>query len=291
MKAVIWGCGNIGRMVYKPLIDNHNMNIVAYTDNSEKNWGGIIYNTPVISPKEIDKMEYDYVLIALNSFEAIKDIYRQLLQMNIPVNKIKSIALEREFLDTCMDQRTNWILDFARWTYEQKLDGSVAECGVFRGDSAKYINKFFPDKKLWLFDTFEGFKETDVEYEKGVNEQNHDIHRYKEYFTRTDIDLLMQKMEYPDNVNIRKGYFPETAVDIDDSFVFVNMDMDLYLPMLAGLNFFYSRMVEGGCILLHDFFSVSWPGVKKAVYDFEMERNICIKKVPIGDGCSIALIK
>lgn len=36
MRTVIWGCGNIGRMVYKPLIDYHNMQIVVYTDSFEK---------------------------------------------------------------------------------------------------------------------------------------------------------------------------------------------------------------------------------------------------------------
>lgn len=290
-KAVIWGCGNIGKMVYRPLIDCHNIQIVAYTDSSADLGGGVIYNTPVIPPKELDNIEYDYVFIALNDFDAIKDIYEQLMRMNISADKIKSIALETEFMDTCMDQRTNWIHDFANWIYEQNLNGCVAECGVFRGDSAKYINKFFPDKKMYLFDTFEGFDQADTEYELEINSQNHNIHGFKEYFTHTNLDLMMKKMEYPNNIEIRKGYFPETAVGIEDSFVFVNMDMDLYQPMLGGLNFFYDRIVEGGCILLHDFFNKSWPGVKKAVHDFEAERNIYVKKVPIGDGCSIVLIK
>jgi len=57
-------------------------------------------------------------------------------------------------------------LDYVRYAtlslcYEEiayhKLEGSVAEVGVFRGDFAKRLNLLFPDKKLYLFDTFEGF--------------------------------------------------------------------------------------------------------------------------------------
>ena len=40
---------------------------------------------------------------------------------------------------------------------DRKILGSVAEVGVYKGDFAKYINYFFPDRKLYLFDTFEGF--------------------------------------------------------------------------------------------------------------------------------------
>lgn len=87
-------------------------------------------------------MQYDYVLIAVYDFTKIKEINEQLLQMGISSEKIKAIALEQEFIDVFMDQRMYWIRDYAKWTYEQRLEGNVAECGVFRGDSAKYINSF-----------------------------------------------------------------------------------------------------------------------------------------------------
>lgn len=255
--------------------------------------GETIYNTPVIAPKMINATTFDCVLIAVYAFEAIRDIYERLLQMAISADKIKILVFEKEYLDTCMDQRMYWIQDFAKTVYENKLNGCVAEGGVFRGDSAKYINKFFPDKKLYLFDTFEGFNKKDVEYEMGLNNKSYNESRFTnaKLFADTTTDLLLRKMLYPDVIEIRKGYFPETTRGIDCSFVFVNLDMDLYLPMLAGLEFFWDRLVKGGCILLHDYYHPSLPGVKKAVEDFEAKKNICIMKAPIGDGCSIALLK
>lgn len=101
----------------------------------------------------------------------------------------------------------------------------------------------------------------------------------------------MRKMPYPKNVVIKKGYFPESMQGVEDKFCFVNLDMDLYVPMLNGLRFFWEKIVNGGCILLHDYFSDVFQGVKQAVDTFEREREIQIAKTPIGDGCSIALLK
>jgi len=37
------------------------------------------------------------------------------------------------------------------------VEGSAAELGVYKGNFAMQINYFLPDRKLYLFDTFEGF--------------------------------------------------------------------------------------------------------------------------------------
>ena len=102
---------------------------------------------------------------------------------------------------------------------------------------------------------------------------------------------MLKKMLYPQKVHIKKGRFPESARNIKDRFCFVNLDMDLYLPMLEGLRYFWACLEKNGCILLHDYFRADLPGVKQAVIKFEEEIKINIPKIPIGDGCSIALIK
>jgi hypothetical protein len=67
--------------------------------------------------------------------------------------------------------------------------------------------------------------------------------------------------------------------------------MDLYKPTLAALYFFWERMTPGGVVLLHDYFHPELPGVKQAVDDFEKETQTRISKSPIGDFCSVALVK
>jgi hypothetical protein len=64
------------------------------------------------------------------------------------------------------DARTNFLYDFAKTNPHSEEIGSVAECGVFRGHFASHLNVCFSGRKLYLFDTFEGFHTRDIEYEK-----------------------------------------------------------------------------------------------------------------------------
>ena len=172
----------------------------------------------------------------------------------------------------------------SREIYRYKIYGAAAELGVYRGDFAKRINHFFPDRMLYLFDTFEGFDERDAEAD-----------RSKKFsvaqdggFSGTSIDLVLSKMEHKENCIVRKGWFPQTAEGIDDKFCFVSLDADLYQPTLAGLEFFYPRLVNGGVIMIHDFNNDEFSGVREAVKEF------CTKNytgyVCLTDTCGSAVI-
>jgi hypothetical protein len=57
---------------------------------------------------------------------------------------------------------------------------------------------------------------------------------------------------------------------------------------MAGLEYFYPRMVNGGILLVHDYFSEGYKGVKEAVKEFSHKKRR-IKLFPIGDGISIGI--
>ena len=93
---------------------------------------------------------------------------------------------------------------------------------------------------------------------------------------------------------IQEGFmvvFPtETAYGLEnEKCVFVNLDFDLYDPILAGLRIFFPKMVKGGVILVHDYYNNGYKGVKQAVEKFEKEYSFT--KIPIGDHCSICIVK
>lgn len=255
--------------------------------------GGVIYGIPIIEPESVITYSFDCILIAIYDFGAIREVKEYLTGIGVSQEKVIAMALEPQFVDAFEDQRMRFIKDYAKWSHDKDMLGNVAECGVFRGDSAKFINKYFPNKRLYLFDTFEGFEQTDIEYEIKLGDEAYNTGKFtsKEMFEKTNVKLMMKKMQNPQNIQICKGCFPLTTEGIEDKFCFVNLDMDLYLPTLNGLRYFWCRMVEDGCVLLHDYFRIDLSGVKKAVEDFEKENNIILKKIPIGDGCSIALIK
>lgn len=131
---------------------------------------------------------------------------------------------------------------------ELGVDGNVAEAGVYRGDTAKYYNQFFSDRKLYLFDTFDSFNDKVMAKEKvGVSDS------FVNTFKDTSVEMVMSKMKYPEQCIIRKGVFPDTAEDLDDEkWAFVSLDMDLYESTYAGLKYFYPRLQKKGYIVIHD---------------------------------------
>ncbi len=143
---------------------------------------------------------------------------------------------------------------------KEKIKGNFAELGVFRGEASKIIHSLAPEKKLYLFDTFEGFPMKFLE-NKG------DAHRYK----NTKLELVKKNIGNLNNIIIRKGIFPETTTGLEsETFAFVYLDADLYKSTLEGLDFFYPRISEGGYIFLHDYNNPqeSNAGVLRAVREF-----------------------
>lgn len=91
--------------------------------------------------------------------------------------------------------------------YENNVPGCVAELGVYRGRFAKKINAAFPDRKLYLFDTFEGFDKRDVSLERTNKYSTASVD-----LTDTSIDIVLRQMPYKDKCILKKGFFPKQPV-------------------------------------------------------------------------------
>jgi O-methyltransferase len=59
----------------------------------------------------------------------------------------------------------------------RNVPGNVAEVGVYKGAFAKRLNQLFPQRQLYLFDTFAGFADQDVatEIAAGFSAGNQDF--------------------------------------------------------------------------------------------------------------------
>lgn len=163
------------------------------------------------------------------------------------------------------------------------IKGSVAELGVFRGEFAKRINQAFPDRKLYLFDTFEGFNDKDIK-----TENKNKYTKKMDDFSNTGVNLVLNKMKHRDNVVVKKGYFPDTTAGINDSFAFVSIDTDLYKPIYSGLEFFYPRLSKGGYIFIHDYNNENYSGAKAALKKFCKKHKV--PYFPLSDAAGSAVI-
>ena len=277
-RVVIFGAGGTGQRVYNSI--KNEMNVQFFVDNDSSKWGGTYDGVEIKSPDEL-KNESLYDVIEMGTLMGLQEIQDQLAQNEIPLNK-----LEKTFAETSVNARIFFLKRMAERLRKENTYGAVADAGVFRGEFAKEINKYFPNSKCYLFDTFSGFDERDYEFE-GRKSMTDDVNHFK----ATSEEIVYSKMPNKEVVEIRKGYFPETTLGIDDDFVFVNLDMDLYKPTIEGLRFFYPRMRDGGVILIHDYFTESYPNIEKSIGDFEAEIGHRLYKMPIGDDISMAIMK
>ena len=162
------------------------------------------------------------------------------------------------------------------------VPGHVAELGVYRGKFARYINQYFRDRKLYLFDTFEGFDSRDLS-----TERNNAYSGGVQDFSGTSIASVLAKMPFPANCIPVKGFFPESAAQIDERFAFVSLDADLFDPIYNGLHYFYPKLSKGGYIFVHDFNNEGYKGARKAVEQFCLEKNLGFMPLPDSGGSAI----
>jgi len=161
------------------------------------------------------------------------------------------------------------------------VPGAAAELGVYRGFFARCINQLLPERKLYLFDSFEGFGE-----ETQASESFQAAHR------NTAIEKVLAIMPYPEKVIIKPGFFPDSLGGLEERFCLVSLDVDFYRTTLEGLRYFWPRIEDGGYLLLHDWGSPKLPGVAKALADFERETGCRIPAIPLCDvGGSLILCK
>jgi O-methyltransferase len=157
------------------------------------------------------------------------------------------------------------------------IPGAFAEIGVYRGVTSSFIHRQAPERKFYLFDTFEGFPEQDLE---GAKDQ-----RFKDT-SQKGVEQLIGDTQ---NLIFRKGYFPETAAGLEDEpFALVMLDVDLYLPALEVFRFFYPRMVRGGYFFMHDFNSPEANhGISRAALEFLVDKPEMLIEIPDFHGSAL----
>lgn len=225
----------------------------------------------------------DIILLATERTEIIGALRRELLLKGISETRVCNLyGRILEYKNN--DLRLRHLVYTAEEIYRNQVKGSVAEAGVYRGEFAKHINSLFPDRILYLFDSFEGFRTDDFKKSKdNINQYEAWMNLLKD----TSESIVIDKMIYKDKIVMKKGYIPETLTNLEDTFAFVNLDMDIYKPTYESLLWFWDRLNPGGYIFVHDF--GVWDGIREAVERFCAERKTGYLR--LADNHSVAIVK
>ena len=159
----------------------------------------------------------------------------------------------------------------------RRCSGELAECGVYKGGTAKILAELAGERPLHLFDTFQGMPETDPE---------RDLHRPGD-FADTDLQSVQAYLSAHKNVTCVPGFVPDSLEVIRDlRFCFVHIDRDIYFAIKSACEFFYPRMQPGGMLLFDDYGYSSCPGARAAVDEFFADKPE-VKVSMVTGQCSV----
>ena len=168
----------------------------------------------------------------------------------------------------------------------KNVEGDILELGTYKGGStiimAHLLKKLKSNKTIFACDSFSGIPYEDKfskkMYENCVGE-----------FGDTNYNYVLEKIKnfgFSKQISVINGLFEDTLYQklSDKKFSFVLFDCDIYDSTKFGLEFVFPRLANNGIMFFQDYSldedNVVW-GMKQAVDDFFINKNLVIQKTPI----------
>lgn len=194
-------------------------------------------------------------------------------------------------------KRLSNIYDLSELIEKEKIKGAFVECGVWKGGCAAVAafiaNRAKSNRKIWLFDSFEGLPEPTEkdgllakEYAQNqtsgklstINQCVGPLEDVKEiFFSKLKIDK--------ENVEIKKGWFQDTLPDQKNKIgdiAILRLDGDWYESTKCCLDNLYDKVIYGGYIVIDDY--GYWEGARRALDEFFLDRKINPRLIKIDEA-------
>ena len=174
------------------------------------------------------------------------------------------------------------------YVLKNNIKGAFVECGVWRGGSSMLIaqmlkNRSITDRRLYLFDTFEGMSEPtndlDIRGIKASTLLTDNEHNKEESVwclaELKDVQKNMRLTSFPEeNVTFIKGKVEDTIPENlpKENIALLRLDTDWYESTKHELNYLYPKLEQKGVLVIDDY--GHWEGCRKAVDEYFQENNI-----------------
>lgn len=173
--------------------------------------------------------------------------------------------------DQVSKTETENIIEIAKKCLE--VSGDFVELGCYKGDTSLMLAEVLKDsdKKLWIYDSFEGLPEKS---EKDSSLLGENFKKGELLITKREVKerFLRAGLKVP---VIKKAWFNELKPeDLPDKIAFCFLDGDFYESIKDSLKLVENKMTEGGVLVVHDYNNPALPGVKKAVDEWIGTRGL-----------------
>jgi O-methyltransferase len=183
-----------------------------------------------------------------------------------------------------------------RYIVDQRIEGDIVECGVWRGGSMQAIARVLAargetTRELHLFDTFEGMPPpSDADVMNGgpsAAELLRTRPRTAHVWAVADLEDVkagMARVGYPaQRIHYHPGLVEETIpAAAPERIALLRLDTDWYASTKHELEHLYDRVPPGGVVILDDY--DYWDGSRKAVDEFIASTGARLLLAPMGSG-------
>ena len=169
------------------------------------------------------------------------------------------------------DVETAEILRIAQECLE--IEGDFVEMGCYEGDTSIKLAEIlqYTNKRLWLYDSFEGLPKKSVEDESAIGTM---FNEGVLAVSKREVKLRFLRAGLPVPI-IKKAWFSDLVNDdLPERIAFAFLDGDLYESIKDSLKLVTDKMVSGGVVIVHDYNNPELPGVSKAVDEWISARKL-----------------
>ena len=173
--------------------------------------------------------------------------------------------------DQVSEKETEYIINTASKCLE--VDGDFVELGCYKGDTSLALAEVLKnsDKKLWIYDSFEGLPEKTSEDNSPLGEN---FKKGELFVTKREVKERFLRAGFKVPV-IKKGWFFNfSSDDLPEKIAFCFLDGDFYESIRDGLKLVENKLSDEAILIAHDYNNPALPGVKKAVDEWVGTRGL-----------------
>jgi O-methyltransferase len=168
--------------------------------------------------------------------------------------------------------------------------GDVIECGCWHGHSTLAIATLLAEGgfggRFHVFDSFEGGlsdfgPEDESAFRLSAAEKDAQVRQFA-----SDFELVRAATDRFGFVDLHRGWIPQSFASFScPQLRFVHIDVDMYVPTRAALEFVWEQVVPGGCVVIDDYNHAVFAGATRAVDEFlEHRAPRLFYRVPFGSA-------
>ncbi|MBR2647733.1 MAG: class I SAM-dependent methyltransferase [Sediminibacterium sp.] len=180
-------------------------------------------------------------------------------------------------------ERLYGLIEAVKYIVKHNINGDFVECGVWKGGSAMAIAETLlslgvTDRKIWLYDTFEGMtaptkddidilnRDAGQQLTEQIADKNSSI--VWAYSSLEEVKANFAKTNYPqNNIHFIKGDILQTVPsNAPAQIALLRLDTDWYESTAHEMTHLYPLLTQEGVLIIDDY--GFWKGSKKAVDEY-----------------------